>query len=203
MSSTQPCEQLRKTSVANRLRTEIMNGSLCPGDRIVEGRWAAKLGVAQASVREAINCLTQEGFVSKQSGHSARIVHFTEQDVVQLYQLRGALEGLAARLAATKQADLTQLQHALDGMRKAAEADQREALLDWDLQFHLGLCEASGNPFLLEDARRILLPFFAFVRMRVTTTQQDASAWRKVLESHQRIIYLIREGEGEIAQQYL
>ena len=95
------------------------------------------------------------------------------------------------------------LQFGVDGMREAAKAGHREALLDCDLQFHLHLCEASGNPFLLESARRILLPFFAFVRMRVTATQQETSVWSKDLEAHQRIIDLIREGEGDIAQHYL
>lgn len=195
-------ERLLKDSLADQLRTEIMNGAIRPGERIVEGAWAAKLGVAQASIREAINILTQEGFVSKQSGRSARIVHLTEPDVLQLYQIRGALEGLAARLAASIQADLAPLQFAVDGMREAAHAGHREALLDCDLQFHLRLCEAASNPFLLEHARRILLPFFAFVRMRVTASKQEASIWSKDLEAHQRIIDLIREGEGDVAQHY-
>ncbi len=180
-----------------------MNGALQPRDRIVEGTWAARFGVAQASVREAINILTQEGFVGKEPGRSARVVHLSEEDVSQLYQIRGALEGLAARLAASSQADLSPLQVAVDGMREAAAKGHREALLDCDLQFHLRLCEASGNPHLLKYARRILLPFFAFVRMRVTASNQGVSIWGKDLEAHQRIIDLIREGEGEIAEQYL
>lgn len=203
LPSISTSERLLKHSLADRLRTEIMSGALRPGERIVEGAWAAKLGVAQASIREAINILTQEGFVSKQSGRSARIVHLSEQDVMQLYQIRGALEGLAARLVASLQPDLTPLQFAVDGMREAAQAGHREALLDCDLQFHLHLCEAAGNPFLLDHARRILLPFFAFVRMRVTASQQEASVWSRDLEAHQRIIDLIREGEGDVAQQYL
>jgi DNA-binding GntR family transcriptional regulator len=203
LPSISTSERLLKHSLADRLRTEIMSGALRPGERIVEGAWATKLGVAQASIREAINILTQEGFVSKQSGRSARIVHLSEQDVMQLYQIRGALEGLAARLVASLQPDLTPLQFAVDGMREAAQAGHREALLDCDLQFHLHLCEAAGNPFLLDHARRILLPFFAFVRMRVTASQQEASVWSRDLEAHQRIIDLIREGEGDVAQQYL
>jgi DNA-binding GntR family transcriptional regulator len=88
-------------------------------------------------------------------------------------------------------------------MREAATAGHREALLDCDLQFHLHLCEAAGNPFVLEHARRVLLPFFAFVRMRVAASHQETSLWSRDLEAHQRIIDLIREGEGEIARQYV
>jgi DNA-binding GntR family transcriptional regulator len=199
----QTTELLLKQNLAEQLRSEIVNGALRPGDRIIEGTWAAKYGVAQASIREAINILIQEGFVTKQSGRSARIVHFSEEDVTQLYQIRGALEGLAARLAASIQPDLSALQMAVDGMSAAAKAGDREALLDCDLQFHLGLCEAAGSVYLLEHARRILLPFFAFVRMRVTTSKQETSVWSKDLDAHQRIIELIREGAGEVAQQYV
>src|ERR1700677_5014918 len=201
--STHTTERLLKQNLADLMRTESMNGTLRPGGRIVEGTWGAKLGVAQASIREAINILAQEGFVTKQSGRSARVVHLSHQDVMQLYQLRGALEGLAASLAASIQPDLSSLQFAVDGMREAATAGHREALLDCDLQFHLHLCEAAANPFLLEHARRVLLPFFAFVRMRVAASHQETSLWSKDLEAHQRIIDLIREGEGDITRQYV
>jgi DNA-binding GntR family transcriptional regulator len=95
--------------------------------------------VAQGSIREAINILAQDGFVTKESGRSARVIHF----------------------------------------------------LDNDLRFHLELCEISRHPFVLEHARRILLPFFAFVRMRVTASGQQTSAWHRDLEAHQRIVDLL------------
>lgn len=196
-------EGLLKHNLANLLRTEIMNGVLRPKERIVEGKWARKFSVAQGSIREAINILALEGFVTKVSGRSARVVHFSEQDVLQLYQIRGAIEGLAARLVASAHSDVSALQIAVNGMREASAAGLREELLDCDCQFHLRLCEASGNPFVLEQGRRILLPFFAFVRIRVIASRQETSVWSRDLEAHQRIIDLISEGEGEIAEQYV
>lgn len=196
-------EPLLKQNLADKLRAEIVNGALKPEERIVEGTWASRFGVAQASIREAINILREEGFVTKQSGRSARVLRLSEKDVIQLYQLRGALEGLAARLAAETAAPLHPLVNALEGMRQAAASGHRKKLLDCDLEFHLQLCEAARNPFLLEHARRILLPFFAFVRMRVTASRQETSVWGKDLEAHQRIIDFIREGEGHIAEEYV
>jgi DNA-binding GntR family transcriptional regulator len=194
---------LVKHDLADRLRTEIMNGSLLPGVRIIEGKWAVRFGVAQGSVREAINLLAQDGFVTKEGGRSARVIRLSEVDVAQLYELRGAIEGLAARLAAAAQSDLTGLQATVNDMRQSARAGDREGLLDSDLRFHLKLCEMSRNLYVLEHARRILLPFFAFVRMRVTASGQATSAWDKDLEAHQRIVDLLREGEGEVAEQYV
>ena len=171
--------------------------------RIVEATWAAKFGVAQASIREAVNILAHAGFVSKASGRSARVIHLSEDDVVHIYQLRGAVEGLAARLAAEAKPNLNALQATMDVMRESASAGNCEALLDCDLLYHLELCELSGNPYVMQHARRILLPFFAFVRMRVAASGQETSAWDRDLEAHQRIIDLLREGEGEIAEQYV
>jgi DNA-binding GntR family transcriptional regulator len=71
------------------------------------------------------------------------------------------------------------------------------------LLYHLELCELSGNPHLVQHTRRILLPFFAFVRMRVSASGQETSAWDRDLEAHQRIIDLLHEGEGEVAEQYV
>lgn len=205
MAQLDPSETLTlvKNQLSDQLRAEILSGVLKPGERIVEGKWAAKFGVAQASIREAINILSQEGFVAKAPGRSARVVHLTEMDVAHIYQLRGAIEGLAARLAVESPQDLSALQNAMNSMRESAMSGDREGLIDADLYFHLALCELSGNPYLLEHARRLLVPLFAFVRMRISASGQSTSAWEKDLEAHQRIIDLMHEGEGEVAEQYM
>jgi DNA-binding GntR family transcriptional regulator len=194
---------LLKHTLAERLRKEILDGTLPLGTPIVEAKWAIKFGVAQASIREAINILGQAGFVSKASGRSARVIHLSEDDVVHIYQLRGAVEGLAARLAAETQPNLNALQATMDVMRESANSGNCQGLLASDLLYHLVLCELSGNPYVIRHGRRILLPFFAFVRMRVAASGQETSAWDRDLEAHQRIIDLLREGEGEIAEQYV
>jgi DNA-binding GntR family transcriptional regulator len=194
---------LVKSSLAKRLRDEIGSGALPPGTRIIEGTWGRRLGVAQGSIREAINLLAQEGFVTKVSGRSARVVSLNEQDVLQLYELRGALEGLAARLAATRHADVTNLQRTVDEMRHAAKKNRTPELVDADREFHLELCRISGNPHLVEHASPVLLPFFAFARIRVIASRQNTSAWDRDLEAHQRIADLIRDGEGDVAEQYV
>src|SRR5579859_5099679 len=168
---------LVKDAVADRLRAEIASGALRPGVRIVEGYWAQKFGVAQASIREAINLLAQEGFVTKASGRSARVVSLTEQDVLQIYEIRGALEGLAARLLATRPHDAQPLEEVLETLRRAAKHRRHAELIDADLKFHLELCRLSNNAYLFEHARKVLLPLFAFVRIRVISSGQDTAVW--------------------------
>jgi DNA-binding GntR family transcriptional regulator len=194
---------LVKNTLAERLLDEIMNGKLIPGARIIEGKWAQQFGVAQGTIREAINILERNGFVTKQSGRSARVINLTEQDVVQLYQMRSVVEGLAANLAAQLQPDFSVLQSFVEGMRRASKAGSSGNMLDWDLKFHLELCRLSGNRHLFDYAQRILTPFFAFVRLRIIVGRRGTSVWDKDLESHQRILDLLRDGDGDLAEQYV
>jgi DNA-binding GntR family transcriptional regulator len=197
------CRDLRKHEIADGLLAEIVGGTLAPGEQISERIWAAKFGVAQASIREAINILAHDGFVTKKSGRSARVVNLSEEDIVQLYEVRAGLEGMAAYLAASVGADLAQLQTIVEQMRRASEERDTKVLTDWDLQFHLELCRISGNPHLLSYAQKILRPFFAFVRMRVSVSGQGTSAWGQDVDAHQRIVDLIQDGEADLAEHYV
>jgi len=196
-------KDLRKHEMAERLLAEIVGGVLVPGEQISERTWAQKFGVAQASIREAINILERDGFVSKESGRSARVVNLSEEDVFQLYQVRAGLEGMAGFLAASTGADVTELQSIVEEMRRASEAYDSKALTDCDLCFHLELCRMSGNGHLLNYAQKLLRPFFAFVRMRVSVSGQGTSAWGQDVEAHQRIVDLIREKEPDLTEHYV
>jgi DNA-binding GntR family transcriptional regulator len=196
-------KDLRKHEMAERLLSEIVGGVLSPGENISERIWAHKYGVAQASIREAINILERDGFVTKESGRSARVVNLSEEDVFQLYQVRAALEGMAGYLAASSGADVSDLQNIVEAMRIASQAHDSKALTDCDLRFHLELCRLSGNGHLLGYAQKLLRPFFAFVRMRVSVSGQGTSAWGQDVEAHQRIVDLIREGEAELTEHYV
>src|ERR1700740_3554020 len=116
---------LRKHEIAEQLLAEIVGGTLAPGEQISERTWAAKFGVAQASIREAINILARDGFVTKESGQSARVVNLSEEDVVQLYQVRAGLEGMAGYLAASAGADVSYLQSIVPEMRRASGGRHR------------------------------------------------------------------------------
>jgi DNA-binding GntR family transcriptional regulator len=191
---------LVKQSLAAKLKEEILQGKLAPGQRIVEGHWARQFNVAQTSVREAINLLIAEGFATKASGRSARVTSYTEADIAQIYDLRGALEGLAARLVTQHQPDLKALEAILKEMRKATKRGEIRKLIEADLQFHLTLCELCGNRFLSAQMRTLLVPLFAFVSMRVAQSHQTARAWESDLDRHKRILDLIREGDPATAE---
>jgi DNA-binding GntR family transcriptional regulator len=194
---------LLKHTLAERLREEIVRGVLRPGGKIVEGVWARTLGVSQASIREAINILAKAGFVTKALGRSARVVNLAAEDVKQIYQVRGVIEGLAARLAAERGSDTAKLSNELGKMQASAEKNDLASLLDANLAFHLELCRLSQNEYLKDYAFRILPPFFAFVRIRAIVSGQSASIWAKDFVAYRRIVDLVKEGEGMIVEQYI
>jgi DNA-binding GntR family transcriptional regulator len=188
-----------KENLASLLRDEILSGRLRPGETIVEGKWAAQLKVAQGSIREALNILAKEGFVQKGHGRSARVTKLSDEDVIQICQLRAALESLAARLVAEKKADLSDLEQALSDMRSAAECNNMRLFYERDLHFHMLLCEKSGNYFLAQAVRPIIVPLFAFVIMRVHNPQQTSEVWRKSVEEHRQMLAALKTGDPELA----
>jgi DNA-binding GntR family transcriptional regulator len=196
-------KDLLKHEIAEQLLSEIVAGKLAPGEQISERTWANQFGVAQASIREAINILERDGFVTKEAGRSARVVNLSAEDVSQLYQVRAGIEGTAGFLAAFNGADVSALQGIVNEMRDASNAHDSKTLTDCDLRFHLELSRMSGNTHLSNFAQKLLRPFFAFVRMRVSVTGQGTSAWGQDVEAHQRIVDLIRDREAELTEHYV
>jgi DNA-binding GntR family transcriptional regulator len=85
-------------------------------------------------------------------------------------------------------------------MRATTKKGDIRKLIEADLKFHLCLCELFGNRFLYSQIRTLLVPFFAFVSMRVIQSHQTAQAWASDLERHKRMVELIREGDPYVAE---
>lgn len=194
---------LVKENLAARLYREILDGHIAPGERIVEGKWARQLGVAQTSIREAINILISQGFVQKGHGRSARVIKLSEEDVVQLYQVQAALESTAARLVVERKADLTKLRDAIGAMRAALEGDDLAPIIEAALHFHLGLCESSGNSFLVEQFRRLAIPLYAFTLMRAVVQGVSKYPWNNSLTLFERMMDALGSGDSFFAEQYV
>ncbi len=193
---------LVKQHLANKLKEAITSGRLAPGERVVEAKWAREFGVAQASVREAINLLISEGFLTKNLGRSARVVRYSHDDLPRVMAVRAVLEGLAARLVAQQAADFVPMEEALEAMERAAGEGDMKTLIESDFAFHMSLCEMSANAHLIEAARRILVPLFAFQLFRSLATGNGPGQWIESLPRHRRMLEIIREGDASVAEQY-
>ena len=193
---------LLKEQLAGKLRDEILLGRLEPGDPIVENRWAKRFGVGQTSIREAINILVIEGFVDKPSGQTARVTKFTVEDLEQIHLLRAGLEAIAMRLLTVAKPDISDLEQAYADMAAAAQYGNMRTLIDRDLRFHLLIFEKTGNRFLLDAARRVLVPLFAFTLVKVLSKDAGPQSFLDGLEDHARLLDVIRAGDPDKAEAY-
>ena len=94
-------KQLRDV-VFESLRKAIVEGSLKPGQRLMEVQLAEQLGVSRTPVREAIRKLELEGFVIMLPRKGAYVADMSVKDIIDVLEVRSALEGLAANLAAER-----------------------------------------------------------------------------------------------------
>ncbi len=185
---------LIKDSIATQFRQQILAGTLAPGEPIVEGKWAAQLGVAQSSIRAALHILESEGFVERGQGRSARVARIPLDSVTHCFEVRTALESLAARLVTIRQPDLTDLDQIVADMRSAVKCRNLPAFYERDLRFHLTLSEKSGNPVLTQMLRRLLVPLFAFVIIRTHEKMGGLKRWTRSVDQHVQILTAIRTG---------
>jgi DNA-binding GntR family transcriptional regulator len=194
---------LLKQSLAARLGREILAGRLKPGERIVEGKWAREWAVAQTSIREAINILISQGFVQKGHGRSARVIKLSAQEVVQIYVVVGSLESTAARLMVEQKADLTPLRAALQRIRDALATLDLGLFIEAVLEFHITICEVSGNRYLLETYKRLAIPLYAFTLIRGVAVGLGPEPWLNSMPVFERILDAVASGDPFFAERYV
>lgn len=96
-----PAKTLRELAL-DKVREAIVNGYFRPGDRLVERDLCAQLGVSRTIVREVLRHLESEGLVANQQNRGPIVAQLDHDEAKQIYEIRGALEGMAARLCAEK-----------------------------------------------------------------------------------------------------
>jgi len=151
-----------------RLRDLILNGALLPGERLSELSMVERLGVSRTPVRAALARLEEEGLVESMPSGGFAVRAFSEADIIDAIEVRGTLEGLAARFAAERGvpgprlAAVKELLRALDAVASsdAYTLDVFSEYVDLNERFHAMLTEMAGSPTLSRQIDRALtLPF--------------------------------------------
>jgi DNA-binding GntR family transcriptional regulator len=180
--------------VRDELRDRILTGRLRPGDRLVERELAEDLGVSRVPVREAIRSLESEGFVVVQSPRRVVVRQLDRSDVEELFDVREALEGLAAGLAASRATskDLRKLERLLEDAAKATASSQASRITALNTRFHDEIVAIAGNGLL----STVLQPLEG--RLRWLTSQNEH--FGELLEEHWRLFEAIKSGDAERAK---
>lgn len=185
-----------------RLRRAIHEGTLPPGERLVERQLADRLGVSRAPVRDALHMLEQDGLVASTGRRGKAVATLSAQDSWEVYSLRAALEAMAFRIAAARATPeaISELETIVAEMRDHCEEGDAPLLATLDMRFHEAACRASGHGRLLwawtAMSRQIQL--LLHVDTRVAEAQyQDV---RGLADRHEKLLVAIRNRDGDAAE---
>ena len=184
-----------REAVQDAIRAGIVAGRYPPGERLLEDGIAHELDVSRNPVREALQALATEGFVVIEPRRGARVATVSRERAGDLFEVREALEGLAARLAARRRTP-DQLRE-LQGLVSAGEAVVGEGRLtelpDLNARFHLALQAAAANTILAETLGR-LSPVITWIYAR-RIADRSHDSWTE----HAAIVAAIADGDADRA----
>ena len=190
------------------LRQLLFDGAIRPGERLVELTLVERLGVSRTPLRLALMTLEHEGLVETMPGGGFAVRAFTRGDVDDAIELRGVLEGTAARYAAERlgsSRELADLRHVVEQL----DAIVRESSLDTveyvplNEAFHQHLLELAKSDVLTRELTRVFaLPFASPSAMLAGQTQLPG--WREILvvaqHQHHAILDAVAAGDAARAE---
>ncbi|MGE0861873.1 MAG: GntR family transcriptional regulator [Gammaproteobacteria bacterium] len=187
--------------VFEALQDAIVRGDLQPGARVGETDLALRFGTSRGPLREALRRLESRHLVERTPHVGIRIASLEQHALIELYFLREALEGMAARLAATHMTDSE-----IEGIKALLVAHEEDEALksdtayfqrEGDLDFHYRIIHGSHNGALIE-----LLVGELYHRIRMYRYQFSAYANRpqRAFREHQRIVEALEARDGDLAE---
>ena len=177
-------------SVADFIRTGIMNGEFQPGERLNQAQIAEELGVSRMPVREALHQLEAEGLITVTPHRGAHVASLSQEEMEDIYYIRILLEGGAIRLAtkAATEEDLRRLEIILEQCEEATATGDFARLYDLNDEFHRVLYQISGRKLLCEMIDKLRTDSRRFRRLYLRGMQGSTHA----LQDHYEILDAVR-----------
>jgi len=182
-----------------QLRKDIVEGEISAGSKLSETELSTKYAVSRAVVREAINRLESCNLVERKANVGARVVTLTPEGLVELYQVRESLEGMAARLAAKNMTDqeigdLNSLLTTHFEKVKTGESYYQEA---GDVDFHYRIILGSKNKHLIS---MLIDGIYHLVRMYRVQLGMTGPRVTTAFDEHRHIVQAISNRDEELAE---
>jgi DNA-binding GntR family transcriptional regulator len=182
-----------------RILAGITDRTLPPGHRIRQNELAEKLGVSRQPVSHALHLLHRQGLVAESGRRGFEVTRLDPTRIRQLYEVRGAIDALAARLAAQRAgadaAGRAQLEAALRAGRAIDQRTKLAELIALDVDFHRAIYRLADNPAIEE----MIAPQWPHMRRSMATVLAEldyrASAWAE----HETIATKILAGDAKAA----
>ncbi len=179
--------------VYRALLDAISDGSLAPGARITQEDIAEQLAVSRQPVLQALRLLKRDDLVQDAPGRGLIVAPLDPVWIARVYEVRGALDGLAARLAAERRAPIDP-QLIVQG-RRAARGRDIKAMIEADIAFHNAVYEASGNPLIGASAAAHWVHLRRVMGAVLQSSPQRESLW----DEHEAIAAAIADGNAKRA----
>ncbi len=194
MDSYKPLRDL----VFENIRSAIIEGTLKPGERLMEIQLAEQLGVSRTPVREAIRKLELEGLVIMLPRKGAYVANISKKELIDILEVRIGLEGIGSYYAAERISPdmVDKLEKISQELKEYVCLNDVENMLRKDEEFHNCIFEASGNTRLISMMNSIWETVYRF---RLKYMSDYASAVN-IVEEHNRLIEAIKKGKADLAE---
>lgn len=180
--------------VYRSLMDAISDGSIAPGARLTQEDIAEQLAVSRQPVLQALRLLKKDGFVLDAPGRGVCVAPLAASTLIQIYEVRSALDALAARLAAQARCQLP-ADLILRG-RLAARGSEVSAMITADEQFHAAIYAASGNPLIAPSAQL----HWHHIRRAMGAVLQVSTMRESIWDEHEAIANAIAAGDVNAAE---
>lgn len=188
--------------IALQLADDIVNGHYAPNDRLQEIGIAEHFRVSRGPVREALRILENAGLVTIAPRRGAIVTQLSEQEVADIFEIRGVLSGLGARRLACNRNDreITMLKHHLAQLKTLAHKQGPEAdaqYVEAVISFGLAISEASGNKRLNSLVTLLFHQTLRYSRLGLSSVERRVQS----LANWSRLVDHIIAGEADEAEQ--
>jgi DNA-binding GntR family transcriptional regulator len=177
----------------------IVTGELAAGSRVIEVELARRYGVSRGPLREAIQRLEKQRLVTRTAHVGARIAELSNKVLLEIFLVREALEGMAARLAAERMSvvELDELGRLLEShdTQMIGNLAYYQRASDWD--FHYRLIKGARNS-LVEDF--LCGDLYHLIRFYRYQHRSSPGRGRRALVEHRRILDALRDRDGDLAE---
>jgi len=188
-------KEVLRDKIADVLRRWILDGTLQPGERIIELNVSRKLNVSRAPLREALWALERQGLVEIRPHHGAAVTLLSPESIREIFEIREILELHAAKKLRTRIDDAARaaLHEAVRRLEDAAAARDMARFCEADFEFHKTLWRLSGNRHLAETLEAISSRFFGYALIR-DLPAADVYRFDAVVDEHRKMVELILSG---------
>lgn len=193
-----PASASVESRVVEALRALIVSGELTEGTKLVHRQLAVRLGVSPTPVKLALSKLEEQGFVAVLPQGSSVVSHLTRERLEEIYVARRALEGLAARLGATRvtSEDLERMASSFAGLEEQAAGARRGRYLAERWTFHAVCYRAAGRPRLYGEVERLFLAAERFNHLLLSLPER----FERSLGFYREFLDACRAGRGDLAE---